>query len=588
MYTVHKNVQVILALLKEYGIQNIVVSAGTRLIPLVFSADNDDYFKLYTIVDERSAGFFALGLIQKLQKPVAIVCTSGTASCNYVTSVAEAFYQHLPLVVLTSDRNRYYLNQQEDQCVPQKNLYSDIVRRSVDLPIVRDHMDFWYCNRLVNEALLELDHREKGPVHINFQIDDSYPVAGALYDFKQPNLPAVVKIDRIMPSDSDEMWLALAKELSGKKVMILWGQHAPLSEEESSVVQSFCEQFGVLATSDVIGNLHIRNFTRSSRLTMVSSASLSELMPDVIITMNGNRLMNIKAIFKNMPATSCHWHVSPNGEIADPLKRQTKIVESSPGYFFKRLISTGITNSVNLYEKWKVIESEALEESSLTYKFEYSSVSAIQALINHMQEGALFHVSNSNNIRIVNSFYLPDSVSVYCNRGTCGIDGSASSYIAQSYVNDSPSYMVIGDLSFFYDMNSLWNRYIGKARIMLINNSCGALFHSGFYEPFKGVKDVDETIAAGHHATAQGWAESQGFQYLLVKSQKDLDKAIVTFTDSNITQPVFMEVFTDAETDISQLAMLQKCCKKGVAQAKDKIKEMLPGSVVNILKKIKK
>lgn len=588
MYTVHKNVQIILALLKEFGVQNIVVSAGTRLIPLVFSADNDDYFKLYTIVDERSAGFFALGLIQKLQKPVAIVCTSGTATCNYVTSVAEAFYQHLPLIVLTSDRNRYYLNQQEDQCVPQKNLYSDIVRRSVDLPIVRDQMDFWYCNRLVNEALLELDHREKGPVHINFQIDDTYPVTGALYDFKEPVLPAVVKIDRIMPSDSDEMWLTLAKELSGKKVMILWGQHAPLSEEESSLVQSFCEQFGALATSDVIGNLHIRNFARSSRLSMISSVLFAELMPDVVITMNGNRLMNIKAKFQNMPETFCHWHVSPNGEIADPLKRQTTIVESSPEYFFKRLISTGITNTVNLYEKWKVIESESLEEKTLTHQFEYSSVSAIQSLINHMQEGALFHVSNSNSIRIVNSFYVPDSVSVYCNRGTCGIDGSVSSYIAQSYINDSPSYMVVGDLSFFYDMNSLWNRYIGKARIMLINNSCGALFHSNYYEPFKGVKNVDETIAAGHHATAKGWAESQGFLYLPVKSQENLDKAIVTFTDINITKPIFMEVFTDAETDISQMVILNRCCKIGIPSTIEKIKEILPNSVMNILKKIKK
>lgn len=142
MYTIHKNVQIILAMLKAYGVQNLVVSAGSRPIPLVFSAEEDNFFKCYSIVDERSAGFFALGLIERLQKPVAIVCTSGTATCNYVSAVAEAFYQHLPLIILTSDRNHYYLNQQEDQCVPQKNLYSDIVRKSVDLPIVRDGMDF--------------------------------------------------------------------------------------------------------------------------------------------------------------------------------------------------------------------------------------------------------------------------------------------------------------------------------------------------------------------------------------------------------------------------------------------------------------
>ncbi|WP_308773440.1 2-succinyl-5-enolpyruvyl-6-hydroxy-3-cyclohexene-1-carboxylic-acid synthase [uncultured Bacteroides sp.] len=588
MYTVHKNVQVILALLKAYGVQNIVVSAGTRLIPLVFSAEEDNFFKCYSIVDERSAGFFALGLIERLQKPVAIVCTSGTATCNYVSAVAEAFYQHLPLIVLTSDRNHYYLNQQEDQCVPQKNLYNDIVRKSVDIPIVRDDMDFWYCNRLVNEALLELDHREKGPVHINFQIDDSYPIEKALYKFEVPTLPPVIKIDRIMSTDSNEKWNALANELKGKRVLILWGQHLPLSKNESTVIQTFCEQFGALATSDVIGNLHIKNFARSNWFGMLDNSNFESIMPDVIITMNANRLLNIKGRFKNAPQTLVHWHVSPNGEVSDPLKRQSKIIECTPLYFFKRLMETGIHNNKDYYKEWKDVENATFEEHSLIHHFEYSAVSAIQALISNMQDNALFHISNSNNIRIANNFDIPKTVDIYCNRGTCGIDGSTSSYIAQSYASNVPSYMIVGDLSFFYDMNSIWNRYIGKARIMLINNSCGALFHSAYYDPFKGVRDVDVNVAAAHHATAKGWTESQGFQYLSVRSQTELEQAIKIFTDPNAKTPLFMEVFTDTETDIAQIKELSKCSLKGTLLVKNKIKEVLPSSVVNVLKKLKK
>lgn len=587
MYTVHKNVQIILALLKQYRVQNIVVSAGSRLIPLVFSAEKDDFFNLYSIVDERSAGFFALGLIQRLQEPVAIVCTSGTATCNYVSAVAEAYYQHLPLVILTSDRNRYYLNQQEDQCVPQKNLYNEIVRCSVDLPIVRDKMEFMYCNRLVNEALLELEHREKGPVHINFQIDDKYPIEGALYKFEEPALPALIKVDRIMASDTDDKWKRLAEELKGKKVLILWGQHAPMAKEQTFLVQSFCEQFGALVTSDVIGNIHVKNFARSNRLARVNNTIFKTIMPDVIITMNGNRLLDIKNRFKEAPETTTHWHVSPNGEISDPLKRQNKIIESTPEYFFKKMIATGVSNTENLYEEWAKIETEMFEERTLTFQFKYSAVSAIQTLINNMQEGALFHISNSNNIRIANNFHIPSSIDIYCNRGTCGIDGSVSSYIAQSYISNVPSYMIVGDLSFFYDMNSLWNRYIGKARIMLINNSCGALFHSAYYKPFKGVRDVNVNVAAAHNATAKGWAESQGFLYIQVKSQKDLDKAIKKFTDMNLDTPVLMEVFTDAETDIEQMEALGRCCNIGMSQVKDKIKEILPSSVISVLKRIK-
>lgn len=588
MYTIHKNVQIILALLKKYGVQNLVVSAGTRPIPLVFSAERDDFFKCFSIVDERSAGFFALGLIERLQKPVAIVCTSGTAACNYVSAVAEAYYQHLPLIVLTSDRNHYYLNQQEDQCVPQKKLYSNIVRRYVDLPIVRDEMDFWYCNRLVNEALLELDHREKGPVHINFQIDDSYPVEKALYKFEVPSLPSVTKISRIMPTDDNEVWNKLANELYGKKVLLLWGQHLPLPDERTQLVQSFCEQFGALATGDVIGNLHIKNFARSSWFATLEDTKFASIMPDVVITMNGNRLLNLKARFKNAPQTLAHWHVSPDGEVSDPLKRQTKIIECSPEYFFKRLIETGVRNNIDYYKKWTEVENATFDERSLTHHFEYSAVSAVQALISNMQNDALFHISNSNNIRIANNFKLPDSVAVYCNRGTCGIDGSTSSYIAQSYISGVPSYMIVGDLSFFYDMNSIWNRYIKNARIMLINNSCGALFHSAYYEPFKGVRDVDVNVAAAHHATAKGWAESQGFQYLSVRSQTELEQAITTFTNLKLQAPLFMEVFTDTETDVAQMKELGRCSLKGASMVKNRIKEVLPSTVFNVLKKIKK
>ena len=587
MYTVHKNVQIIIALLKKYGIRNLVLSAGTRLIPLVFSVEDDDYFKCYSIVDERSAGFFALGLIEKLQQPVAIVCTSGTASCNYVSAVAEAYYQHLPLVVLTSDRNRYYLNQQEDQCIPQKHLYSDIIRKSVDLPIVKDNMDFWYCNRLVNEALLELDHREKGPVHINFQIDDNYPIEKALYKFEQPELPDVVKIDRVMPTDPDVSWEMLANEMKGNRVLILWGQHLPMSRTDSQVVQDFCEQFGVLVTSDVIGNIHIKNHVQSNWYGMVNEQNFNTIMPDIVITMNGNHLMNVKSRFRTAPESLKHWHVSPDGEVSDPIKRQRKIIECEPLFFFRKMIATGISNDKNYYEEWKHIEDNIFTNVPSSGGFKYSSVSAIQTLLSNMQEECLFHISNSNNIRIANCFRIPANVGVYCNRGTCGIDGSTSSYIAQSYLNEAPSYMIVGDLSFFYDMNSIWNRYISNARIMLINNFCGALFHSAYYTPFKGVRDMDVYVAAGHKATAKGWAESQGFKYLEVSSQKDLEDKMQEFTSVNAKIPMLMEVFTDAEIDVEQMKVLSSCQLKGWSLTKNKVKEVLPASVVNLLKKLR-
>ena len=206
MYTNLRNVQILIALLKENRIRHIVLSAGTRHTPLVASVEQDPWFETYSVVDERSASFFAIGLIELLQEPVAIACTSGTAAANYVSAANEAFYQHLPLVILTADRNPYYRFQQEEQMIPQTNLYDDVIRKSVTLPHVRDDKDAWYCARVCNEALLELSHREPGPVHINFVVENNYPVHQGIVRFEQKELPAVRKINRLTHESSAEEW----------------------------------------------------------------------------------------------------------------------------------------------------------------------------------------------------------------------------------------------------------------------------------------------------------------------------------------------------------------------------------------------
>ncbi|MFZ3132828.1 MAG: thiamine pyrophosphate-binding protein, partial [Desulfosporosinus sp.] len=165
MYSDNKSVQILISLLKEFGVKSAVLSPGTRNVPIVHSLEKDPYFQCYSIVDERSAAYFAMGLALETRQPVLISCTSGTAPTNYTSAVCEAFYQHLPLVVLTSDRNPYYLNQLEDQMVPQTELYKGFCKKSVSLPIIKDDKDYWYCRRIVNEALLEMNHHGSGPVH---------------------------------------------------------------------------------------------------------------------------------------------------------------------------------------------------------------------------------------------------------------------------------------------------------------------------------------------------------------------------------------------------------------------------------------
>lgn len=584
MYSYHKNVQIILALMKKFGIRNIVASAGTRNISLVFSALQDDYFKCYSVVDERSAAFFALGLIQTTGKPAAIVCTSGTATCNYLSAVTEAYYQHLPLLVLTSDRNHYYLNQQEDQCIPQQNLYHDVLKKMVDLPIVRDDLDFWYCGRLVNEALLELDHREKGPVQINYQVDPKYPMAGGDFIIDQPTLPDVRKIDRIMADDDEIKWQELSQELRGKKVILLYGQNLPINSDEENAVNDFCEKYDVVVVNEHIANRHINNGIKSTAI--LSMVDWNEYCPDIVITMGGHRMADPKVSFRKLKKRINHWHVSRDGNVSDPFHCQTKIIECRQDFFFKKLSSLSQKCAHPYLEAWRKMEEDKIKRSPVSDDFSYSGAYAVKKLVESIPEDSLLHISNSNSIRLATYFDIPKNVYVYCNRGTCGIDGSLSTYVAQSYITDKQSFLVIGDLSFFYDMNAFWNHYVnGNTRVMLINNSGGAILNFGAYKtvnvPGKGVN-----TAATHNVSAKGWVESRGFKYLCAYNKDEFDIALNEFIVGKSDVPILFEVFTDMDVDISERDRIIGLYRSKNDNAIRGISKSIPQPIKNVIKSV--
>ena len=585
MYSAHKNVQILIALLKNHGVRHIVCSAGTRNISFVFSALRDDYFKCYSVVDERSAGFFAIGIMQATQEAAAIVCTSGTAAANYVSAVNEAYYQHLPLVVLTSDRLRYHLNQQEDQCIPQINLFSDVIRKAVDLAPVRDEMDEWYCGRLVNEALLEMNHREKGPVHINFQVDPKYPIDGGDFIINQETLPKVRKIDRIMADDEEEAWIALSKRLEGKKIVLCYGQNEPLSDKDTSIINDFCDKYDVVFYAEHLSNLHVKNkIGKAAFLNMVDWKG--ELCPDIVITMGGHRMADPKYGIRSINDRIEHWHVSPNGEVSDLFKCQNLIVECKQGFFFRKLAQLGNLCSHPYLESWRAMENKKITREPVASDFEYSQVYAIKRFIEKMPENSLLHISNSNSIRIITYFDLPKSIELYGNRGTCGIDGSMSSYVANSLMTDRPSFMCIGDLSFFYDMNALWNKHVNKnTRILLCNNSGGAILNFGKYLTVN-VDGAPVNTGAEHNTSARGWVESRGFKYLCARNKEEFERAITEFTGRETEQPILLEVFTEMQIDIRERDRMALMCMEGNDRRKNSIKKAIPQPIKNVIKGI--
>jgi len=544
MYSDIKSVQIIISLLKKFEIKHIVISPGARHTSFVHSVETDSFFTCYSIVDERSAAFFALGLIQELGEPVVISCTSGTSICNYTSAVSEAFYQKLPLVVITADRNPYYLNQQEEQMVPQVNILREICKKTVTLPIVKDQKDFWYCSRLVNEALLEINHHGTGPVHINFPVEES------LFAFNTPQLPEVTKINRISLTDEDEIWTNKADELKrASKILISYGQAPPINNDLKEMIECFVRKYQCAIIVDHLSNLKCYGIVEIFTVSRTADkAFYDEMLPDIVITMGANSV-EIRGWLGTYPGRFKHWHVGEEGIISDPFKSLTDIFECSNAYFFNKLFDQVNDDVVeNTYlKKW-----QAKVESIKIPDFNYSDIYSVQQFMKSIPRNSLLQIGNSNSARLPQHFPLDESIKVYCNRGTNGIDGSMSTFIGQAITNKGLCFLFIGDLSFFYDMNGLWNQYIGKnIRIMLNNNGCGEVFYGN--PNMCDIPTLGIHTAADHNTSAKAWVESRGFKYLCATNKKEFDEMLPVFMNKDSSEPIFFEVVTDKNINVHEI-----------------------------------
>lgn len=542
MYTELKSYQIIIALLKEYGIKHCVLSAGSRNVPFVHSIEEDPYFKCYSVVDERSAGYFALGLAQELNEPVVISCTSSTATCNYWPPVAEAYYQGVPIVVLTSDRDPQMLGQWEDQMIDQVGMYDRHVRKSVNLPIINNSDDELYCQRLMNEALLELNHHGTGPVHINV------PMKSYNNSFNVKKLPSVTKIDRICIEDSEDKWLSKIEKLkNAQRILVTCGQNSYVSDELKKSIKEFFNSFNSAISVEYMSNIEFEeglnlNIGMDSRY--VTPKKVKELLPDIVISFGGNIFSGIKEEFRKFKGSFEHWLIQEDGRVVDMYKSLTTIFECTPEYFFNYFV-TRSHQSKNNKEYYDLLKGYV--DSVEFPEFPYSHVYAIKEVVEKIPTDSILHLSINNSIRIANFFKLNPNIKTYANIGTHGIDGCLSSFLGQAAASNKESFLVIGDLAFFYDMNAMRLRHINNnVHILMINNEGGSEFY--FNRMWKNdASDLHTT--ARHHTKAEGWVRQNNFRYLSAYDKESLEKALKEFMRTDLDKPVFLEVFTEMKND---------------------------------------
>lgn len=589
MYTKILNVQIILSLLKQHGIHHLVLSAGTRHVPLAHSAENDDFFICHSVVDERSAAYFAIGLAKELGEAVAIACTSSTATCNYTPAVAEAFFQHIPLLVLTGDRDPYHLGQLEDQMINQVDMYKNFCKKCVSLPIVLNEKDIWYCQRLVNEAILELTRHGSGPVQINFPINQSIE---DIADASIPELPIYNKIERVDMTSEKAVWELISKRLTAaENILVVCGSSEPASKKMQCAVEYFFEKYNVVFSTKYLSNISCRGTINTYLAAESITASvLRDIHPDIVIFFGGNYVSRLKTLIRNIKDSCESWCISADGIVIDPFQNLSKVFECPPMFFFETLASMSKgKNNMEIYNKFmslsKNIKLTAMDEliertnrfliedakfqkkavpteKELVDKNDITAFSAMRELALRIPANSLLHLSILNSTRVMQMFPLKEKINVYSNIGTDGIDGSMSTFFGQSSVRKTDCYLVIGDLSFFYDMNSIGIREVGNnIHILLVNNGGGSEFY--FSMGVEKLPNIDLHISAGHSHRAREWVEANNFIYMSAATQEEFNKQIDTFCRSDLGRPVIMEVFTDKVKDIKVLKGFRRSIQQG-------------------------
>lgn len=541
-------------------------------MPLAHSVENDPYFVCHSVVDERSAGYYAIGLSKELNEPVAITCTSSTATCNYVPPIAEAFYQNIPLLILTGDRHPYLLNQLEDQMIEQVDMYKNFCRTCVSLPVVENANDEWYCQRIANEALLELNHRGSGPVHINFAINQTID---DIADASVPELPEVNVIRRHGLHHENTLLSDMVQKLKdAKRIMVVCGSGTPLSQESEDILSAFAEKYNCFFATEHISNVHCETSRSVYLLTEATSLKVFQtLLPDIVISFGGNFISRLKPLLKASRGQFEHWLISEAGMVQDPFQSLTDIFECSRDEFFSYFVQNA-GDIQNNKEYLNLIDSKIAEIK--WPEVEYSNMLAEKELAPLLPKNSLLHLGILNSTRIMQMCDLDESIEVYSNVGSFGIDGSMSTFFGQARATDKKCFLVFGDLSFFYDMNSIGIRNIGKnVRIMMINNAGAAEFH--FTMGKERLPNINVHISAEHDNRAKEWVEANGFAYLSATNPDELKTSLDTFINGEYDGPVFFEVFTDKEHDGAHLRAFRRAIQLGTASdaAKSTAKQLV-------------
>jgi 2-succinyl-5-enolpyruvyl-6-hydroxy-3-cyclohexene-1-carboxylate synthase len=534
-------------LLYKKGIRHVILCPGSRSAVVALSFLRNGNFNCHIIVDERSAAYTALGIAQHSRQCVALVCTSGTAALNFAPAVAEAYFQEVPLLVITTDRPAEWVGQSDNQAIHQQGLYGKNVLKDFILPADPVHPDEqWYVFRIMNGAVNFSTGKKKGPVHINapfreplYLNEDASSVKVENWrEFGVANSAAILTKEEITK---------LVDIFCTSKVLVIAGLNYP-NEELNNSLSSITEHENAVFLPDVTSNLlNVKHAVLESELVWQTyKNNPQELLPDLLITFGGPAVSKqAKSILrKNKPKH--HWHIHPAGEAPDTYQFLTKIIASEPDDFFRQLAEEIKDVRIDFKEKWNEKAGEVNEKVEEVITEDLNDISVVKLATRSLPENSILHLGNSLPVRLANLVSLQDlkerSVTVFSNRGTSGIDGSLSSAVGNAISSGKIVTALLGDISFFYDSNALWNcKDLGKLRIIIINNSGGGIFRN--IPGPSSQPELEKYFASSHQLSAGYIAEHFGCRYEYADKFDDAEKQL-SYLFQKSDSPVILEIFT--------------------------------------------
>ena len=531
-----KVVSNILGALKSAGITDVVLTPGSRNAPFSISIANDSFFAVHSIVDERSAGFFALGLSQQSKKPSVLICTSGTALLNYAPAIAEAYYQRVPLLVISADRPEEWIDRGEGQSIRQNNVFQNYADYSASL--FADEKEASIQNKEIIQQTFQYLLSNNGPVHLNV------PFQEPLYELVECNELPVFHFEK----QSQEF--EISKEnfeiiRNAERVMVLVGQHD--YQDFSKELAQFNQLQQVVVLTETHANVNIENaFPCIDRLIMGLAGNAQQILaPDVLITVGTNIISRkIKAILRK--AKPKHIQVGTNEKPMDTFDCLHAQCFVTPMFFFNSL------SEIQSKSDWKsnllsIQENQIKQVESWLPSAAYSDLSVFSSLLKSIPAGTQVQMGNSSVVRYIQLFNQNNKLTYFGNRGVAGIDGSTSTAIGAAWKTKRPTLLISGDLSFHYDSNAFWNNYLSnELKVIVINNGGGGIFR--IIDGSKDTAYLEQYFETAHSSKSiKGIADMYSLNYFSATNFVELNQVLPLFFNQNNIS--VLEIFTPKEVN---------------------------------------